>query len=200
MKNESVVLHVHEDKLNEQLSKIKGGVYFLQAIYEGLVGLGADAAQITIGDLKSLMISDGSPADIKKIVLRGKVLQVAGMMIARESIAFNEKSLRNLSLICRQAPSYLEREQDEFYEIVDSKVQVRDTVEDELRPRYTLCGSQRQKDIADKLAVIAEQINALRTEIGQDHPFAPMRDPSAWFTWNTRGEYVVDVFRIAKHI
>lgn len=191
-----VILHVHSDKLNEQISNIKRGCDYLQKIHDGLKALGAET--ITIDDLKTLMLADGRLEDIKRIVLRDKVLQVAGMTIARETIFFDKRALADLSRICRQTPNSLE--QGDFYEIVDGKVKPIDSLGSDLMPRHKLYGSQRQKDIADKMAAIAVQINALRTEIGHDHAHAPMRLPESWFRWDNSGEYVVDKYRVSQHI
>lgn len=197
MKN-NVILFVNESRLAEQLSRIESGCYHLQEIYDGLIGLGAEADQITVDDLKNLMISDGSPAEIKRIVLRGKVLQVAGMMIAKESIHFDEKALRDLSRICRNAPSYLE--QGNCYEIVNGKIKCLDSLEDDLRASHTLYGSVRQKEIADKMTALATQIESLRKEIGATHPYHPLRNPDTWFESDSRGQYVPNIYRIAKNV
>lgn len=194
----NVILFVNEPRLAEQLSRIESGCYHLQEIHDGLIGLGAEADQITVDDLKNLMISDGSPAEIKRIVLRGKVLQVAGMMIAKESIHFDEKALRDLSRICRNAPSYLE--QGDYYEIVSGKVKCVDSLEDDLRAGHTLYGSARQKEIADKMKALAAQIESLRKEIGATNPYHPMRNPDTWFEADSRGQYVPNIYRIAKHV
>lgn len=194
----NVILFVNESRLAEQVSTIKRGCHYLQEIYDGLIELGAEAEQITVDDLKSLMIADGSPADIKRIVLRGKVLQVAGMMIAKESIHFDEKALRQLSRVCRNAPSYLE--QGDYYQIVSGKIKCVDTLEDDLRASHTLYGSVRQKEIADKMKALAAEIENLRKEMGADHPYHPMRSHDTWFEADSRGQYVPNIYRIAQHV
>jgi hypothetical protein len=193
-----VKLHVNESRLQHEIGKIQNSAHYLQHIADGLKGMGAEI--ITIQDLKNLMLADGSPVEIKKIILRGKILKTAsGLTIAKEAIYFDDQAIRTLSTICRNAPASLEA--GDFYEIVDGKVKLVDGLEDELRPRYTLLGSERQQRIISKMETLAAQINALRTEIGADHAHSPMRDPAYWFLRDTTtGKYGVDVYRVSKYV
>lgn len=194
MKN--VILAVDQTRLSEKVSQITRGCHYLQEIYDGLKDLGAET--ITVDEIKSLMISDGNIADIKGIILKDKVLHVAGMRIANESIHFDKQALADLSRVCRNAPNSLE--QGDFYEIVEGRVKVSDSLEDDLRPAYTLLGSEKQKEIVDKVEVLCDQINALRAEMGAEHPYHPLRSPDNWYKWDTSGKFVPDVYRISQNV
>lgn len=194
--NTNVILHVAEVRLAEKVSEIKRGSLYLQQIHDGLKDLGAE--NVTIEEVKSLMLSDGNIADIKRLILKDKVLQVAGMMIAKETIHFDQRALADLSRVCRSAPNSLE--QGDYYEIVDGQVKCVDTLESDLRPSYTLYGSAKQKALADKLTALASEIESLREEMGATHPYHPMRNPDTWFGVDSRGRYIPNIHRIAQHV
>lgn len=164
-----VKIHFYQKEADERLARIKGAVSSLQSIHNELKSLGADT--VTIRDIRKIVTSDNNPLVIREIILRDKDLKVGGITVDSSFLKLPDAQIRELSRNAKRVDPGNNLDWSN-YAIADGEVVCAGCVEDKVRERHTVYGTEKTKEIVSDIEALCEMINAIGDKLGV-HTYHP---------------------------
>jgi hypothetical protein len=178
-----IAIYSNEDKIKSSLEIQRQLAAQLTGLYVGLTELGAE--NIDIDDLEELVKSDGHPTIIRKIILKGKDLRVAGIAINAETLQLPELGIRKLSQDAKRVdPGKNHLKNWDFFDIKNGAVVCLKCAETAIRKTNTVFGTEKTADIITDAQKMCDIMNVLFSKL-DGHTHSPLRDPEALIKYNS---------------